>query len=205
VLGVAELSSLPREVAAEVVLHAAARLGDAGRHRGATHRALRRILGATPPRRPVRIGRLVVERSGPSLRVGPAKLAAVVERRWALDGTLDLPEVGLRLDARRFDRPPGYVPPRARERVAFDADRLPPDVVVRPRRRGERFAPFGGPASRRVKSFLIDAGVPRWERARVPMVDAAGEVAWIVGVRRGGVATIVDETRRILELTVHCL
>ena len=85
----------------------------------------------------------------------------------------------------------------------FDADRMPARLTVRGRRAGDRFEPFGGPGVRRLKSFLIDAGVPRWDRARVPLVEADGEIVWVVGLRRGRAAPVTPATRRILEMTVR--
>jgi tRNA(Ile)-lysidine synthase len=56
---------------------------------------------------------------------------------------------------------------------------------------------------RRLKSFLIDAGVPRWERPRTALVEAGGEIIWVAGVRRGRVAPVTAATARILELTIE--
>ncbi|PYM45658.1 MAG: hypothetical protein DME14_20055, partial [Candidatus Rokuibacteriota bacterium] len=68
-------------------------------------------------------------------------------------------------------------------------------------RSGDRFTPFGG-VERKLKDFLIDAKVPRWERDRVPIVEAAGEIVWLGGLRRGAAAPVVTRTRRILELAL---
>jgi tRNA(Ile)-lysidine synthase len=87
--------------------------------------------------------------------------------------------------------------------AAFDADLLPRRLQVRARRRGDRFAPFGGPAERRLKSFLIDAGVPRWERERVPLLEAGGDIIWVAGLRRSRAAPVGPGTKRILEVTLR--
>src|SRR5262249_48069825 len=105
--------------------------------------------------------------------------------------------------ARSFPRDERYVVPRETRRVAFDADALPPRLQVRARRRGDRFVPFGGPAERRLKSFLIEAGGPRWERERVPPLAAGGGRIRVAGLRRGQAAPIRPETRRILEVTLR--
>jgi tRNA(Ile)-lysidine synthase len=146
---------------------------------------------------------VIVERSGRWLRVGQGRLPALAAHEFPVPGELPLPEVGLVLDARCFERAPGYAAPREAARAAFDADLLPRRLHVRGRRRGDRFAPFGGPAERRLKSFLIDAGVPRWERDRVPLVEAGGDIIWVAGFRRGQAAPIGPGTRRILEVTVR--
>jgi tRNA(Ile)-lysidine synthase len=203
VLAVEALRALPVDLAAETLLQAAAELGETRPLRRATHRRLRRLLASERPRRPLRLGRLTLERSGRWLRVGPAQPPALAPREWRIPGLLELCEVGLALDARCFERPPGYAPPRDASRAAFDADRLPSALAVRSRRRGDRFTPFRGAGPRRLKAFLIDAGLPRWERARLPLLEAEGEIIWVAGVRRGASAPVDEGTRRILEVTLH--
>jgi tRNA(Ile)-lysidine synthase len=202
-LEVGPLEAQPLELAAETIRQAAALLGETRPLRGPAQRALRRLLGAAPRRRAVRLGRLVVERSGRRLRVGPPALSAVATRAWAAPGVLEMPEIGQRLTARVFTRGPDYVVPREPAHAAFDADLLPPALTVRARRRGDVFAPFGAAGLRRLKSFLIDAGVPRWQRPRTPLVEAGGDIVWVAGVRRGRRAPITAATTRILELRLE--
>jgi tRNA(Ile)-lysidine synthase len=87
--------------------------------------------------------------------------------------------------------------------VAFDAERLAGPLMVRSRGRGDRFLPFGSDRERRLKSLLIDAKVPRWERDRLPLVEAAGSIVWVGGLRRGAQAPITADSRQILELRLH--
>ena len=203
VLPVPALRAMPEDLAAEVLRRAAMSVEFRGPAlRAAAERALRRALAEPAPRRPVRLGRVRIERSGRHLRVGAGAPAPVAPRAWDVPGSLALEEIGRRLDARVVEASPAYRPPREPTVAAFDADRLPTRLTVRGRRAGDRFEPFGGPGVRRLKSFLIDAGVPRWERARIPLLEAAGEIVWVVGLRRGRAAPITPATRRILEVTV---
>jgi len=200
---VARLEQRPLELAAEMLRQAAAELGETRPLRGAAQRALRKLLAEAPRRRAVRLGQLVVERSGRRLRVGPSVLPAVTTRPWPVPGVLDMPELGQRLAARVFARPADYAVPREPGRAAFDALALPATLTVRARRRGDVFSPFGAPELRRLKSFLIDAAVPRWQRPRSPLVEAGGEIIWVAGVRRGRIAPVTAATTRILELTLE--
>ncbi len=93
---------------------------------------------------------------------------------------------------------------RGLRRVLVEPDHLPPTLTIRPRRPGDRLEPFGG-CSRKVKDLLIDAKVPRWERGRVPVVEAAGKILWLGGVRRGAAAPVTARTRRVLELALSPL
>jgi tRNA(Ile)-lysidine synthase len=201
-LDVGALAERPIELAAEVLRQAAALLGETRPLRGPAQRALRRLLGEAQPRRAARLGRLAVERSGRRLRVGPVALPALVARVWPVPGALELPEINARLGARIVARTGDYTVPRAPGRAAFDADALPSALAVRARRRGDVFSPFGAPALRRLKSFLIDAGVPRWQRPRTPLVEAGGEIIWVAGVRRGSIAPVTATTTRVLELAL---
>jgi len=57
-------------------------------------------------------------------------------------------------------------------------------LLVRARRRGDRFGPSGA-AIAGSKSFLIDAKIPRWTATGGPLVDAGRDILWVAGVRRG--------------------
>ena len=202
VLRVSDLAVYPLELAVEMVRQAGRDLGHSGALRGHAQKTLRRLLAPGAARGSLRAGGVTVERSGPSLRVGPSRLPPLGPRDFPVPGELALPEVGMMLEARSFPRSEDYVAPREAGRAAFDADLLPSRLHVRPRRRGDRFAPFGGPADRRLKSFFIDAGVPRWERERVPLLEAAGDIIWVAGLRRGRAAPVGPGTKRILEVTL---
>jgi tRNA(Ile)-lysidine synthase len=192
------LAALPRPIAAEVLRVAAARLGSRAPLRAWGHRGLRRILAEASPRRPFRLGGIVVEVSGDRVRVGGTRAPALAPRDLAVPGRVELPEIGRALEAVVMTAA-DYAVPRARDRVAFDAAGLPSRLLVRPRRRGDRFRPFGG-GDRRLKSFLIDAKVARWDRDRLPLVDSGRDIVWVVGVRRGAAAPVTPRTSSVVEL-----
>jgi tRNA(Ile)-lysidine synthase len=199
----AALAALPPGVAAEVLRRAAATLGSRAPLRAWGHRGLRRVLAPTAPRRPFRLGGVSVDVSGDRVRVGRAPLPALTPRVIETPGRVELPEVGRALEAIVVSAT-GYALPREPDRAAFDADRLPPRLLVRARRRGDRLSAFGG-GERRLKSLLIDAKIPRWERGRVPIVEADGEIVWAAGLRRAATAPVSATTRRVLELRVVAL
>jgi tRNA(Ile)-lysidine synthetase-like protein len=186
-----------------VLRQAAARLGSRAPLRAWGHRGLRRVLATPPPRRAFRLGGVLVEVSGDRVRVGAGALPSLLARDLAVPGRVALPEIGRALEARLLPAE-GYAVPREPSRVAFDAAAVGRTLVVRPRRRGDRFRPFGG-GQRRLKSFLIDAKVPRWERSRVPIVDAGGQILWLAGLRRADAAPVTPSTREIVELRLISL
>ena len=148
-----------------------------------------------------RLGGVAVEVSSGCLRLAARERPGLPARELTVPGRLELPEIGRSLSARVVSAR-GYVVPRVTERVGFDAASLPSRLTVRARRPGDRFSPFGGDGERRLKSFLIDQKIPRWERGRLPLVEADGRILWVGGVRRGGEAPITTHTRQVLELAL---
>jgi tRNA(Ile)-lysidine synthase len=199
----AALAALPVPLATEVLRQAAARLGGRAPLRAWAHRGLRRVVAAAPPRRPFRLGGVLLEVSGDRVRVGTGPAPPLSARTLPVPGRVELPEIARAIEARLVPRP-GYPLPRDRDVVAFDAAQVPRALTVRPRRRGDRFLAFGA-GERRLKTLLIDAKVPRWERSRLPLVEGAGEILWVAGVRRGAAAPVTAQTREIVEIRLIVL
>jgi len=194
------LRALPRPVAAEVLRQAAARLGSRAPLRAWAHRGLKRVLAVPAPRRPFKLSGVTVEVSGALARLATAPLPPLIERSVLVPGRTELTEIGQALEARLLGAD-AYAIPREPSRVAFDADELAQPLLVRARRRGERFLAFGG-AERRLKTLLIEAKVARWDRARVPVVEAGGTIVWVARLRRGAAGRVTARTRRVLELAL---
>jgi len=194
------LRALPRPVAAEVLRQAAARLGSRAPLRAWAHRGLKRVLAVPAPRRPFKLSGVTVEVSGALARLATAPLPPLIERSVLVPGRTELTEIGQALEARLLGAD-AYAIPREPSRVAFDADELAQPLLVRARRRGERFLAFGG-AERRLKTLLIEAKVARWDRARVPVVEAGGTIVWVARLRRGVAGRVTARTRRVLELAL---
>jgi tRNA(Ile)-lysidine synthase len=84
----------------------------------------------------------------------------------------------------------------------FDADALGTALTLRTRRRGDRFVPLGMRTSRKLQDYFVDRGVPAPLRDQVPIVEAQGEIAWIVGHAPAAPFAITAETRRAARITV---
>ena len=61
------------------------------------------------------------------------------------------------------------------------------DVTIRSRRGGERFQPNPKRPRRTLKNLLHEAGVPVWERARLPLIFCGEQLVWVpeIGVEYG--------------------
>lgn len=121
-------------------------------------------------------------------------------------GRVEVPEAGLWLNAEV--RPVGAAvhagdvnQGEGVQSAVVDADRMTAPLVVRNRRPGDRFWPLGLGAEKKLKEFFIDAKVPRRLRDRIPLVEAGGQVVWVVGYRVDERFRVGPATRRVVALT----
>lgn len=71
----------------------------------------------------------------------------------------------------------------SRQVVEFSAASIAFPLKVRTFQPGDRFRPCGQGGAKKLKSFFIDAKIPREERVRIPLL-LGPELLWVVGVRR---------------------
>jgi tRNA(Ile)-lysidine synthetase-like protein len=125
------------------------------------------------------------------------------EGRNRANGAADTGHPGIFLWEERGKTAPGRIRRLAEggNWAAFDGERLPHPLSVRPLRAGDRIRPFGLGSKKKVKEILIDRKVPREERWGRPVVcDANGEILWIPGVVRSAHAPVTPLTRRTIVL-----
>lgn len=87
-------------------------------------------------------------------------------------------------------------------RACLDYDRVGGGLLlVRGRRRGDRFYPQGAPGTKSLKDFFIDQKVPASERPAVPLVTSEkGTILWVAGLRIAHCFRITPATKRVLVL-----
>ncbi len=87
-------------------------------------------------------------------------------------------------------------------RQVFGAAALGSDLVVRPRQPGDVFTPLGMQGSKKLKRYLIDIGLPAWERAAQLVLVAGGRIAWVVGHAIGAEFAVTDRSVPTVEIEV---
>jgi len=87
--------------------------------------------------------------------------------------------------------------------VELDPKHMTTELRVRFLAPGDRFFPLGAPGSRRLSRFLADAGVPREERQRVPLVFAGDELIWVAGIRPCEPRRVSSHTETRLRLSLQ--
>ncbi|GFO56289.1 tRNA(Ile)-lysidine synthase [Geomonas sp. Red276] len=71
----------------------------------------------------------------------------------------------------------------SRQVAFFDPDQAPFPWTVRNSRPGDRFTPLGMTGEQKVKDLFINEKIPLGDRSRVPLIESAGRILWVGGVR----------------------
>jgi tRNA(Ile)-lysidine synthase len=121
---------------------------------------------------------------------------------------LDVPGIVTLADGRRLSAEVARVPcdtpvRRAELEVELDAAELSPALGVRFAVPGDRFRALGAPGSKALTRFLADRGVPREERARIPLVTEGAEILWVAGLAPCERRRVHARTEWRLRLTLH--
>lgn len=81
-----------------------------------------------------------------------------------------------------------------------DADKIKFPVIVRARKEGDYFYPFGFGKRKKLQDFFVDEKVPRDERDSIPIIENQGEIVCIVGYRLDDRYKIEHNTKKCIEI-----
>ncbi|MDY5969200.1 MAG: tRNA lysidine(34) synthetase TilS [Bacteroidales bacterium] len=86
----------------------------------------------------------------------------------------------------------------------FDAELLKQPLTMRHWRKGDRFLPFGMKGSQLLSDYFNDHKFTRHQReACWLLIDAEGNILWIVGHRASATASVTANTRRVLHVSLR--
>ena len=116
-------------------------------------------------------------------------------------GEVFLREVGRRIKSEVLEQASGLdyseLPPHE---AYIDFYKVGKEIVVRNRREGDRFSPLGIRGTKKVQDFFIDEKVALEERGRIPILESAGRIIWVAGMRVDERFKITPATRKVLKL-----
>jgi tRNA(Ile)-lysidine synthase len=123
------------------------------------------------------------ESEGEFLRLGrPAPPTPAFAYTFEVPGEHSIPELALKVRLRQGEVADWMFQNAPRRAGLALPLRSGEKVMVRNRRPGDRIQPLGFPCSRRLKGLLMDRGVPRQLRDRLPLLLVGDRLAWIPGI-----------------------
>jgi len=117
-------------------------------------------------------------------------------------GHTAIPELNAAVDVRI--RPVEKIRPGLRRLGAFraclDTDCLVGKLLLRNRRAGDRFQPYGMSGTQKVSDLLIDRRIPASLRDEVPLLTNRNVILWTVGLRTAAHAAVTHRTQQVLDI-----
>ncbi len=102
---------------------------------------------------------------------------------------------GWRVTARLLDRP---LTGLDNFQACTDYDKVGENLLVRTRKRGDRFIPPGLGEETKLGRFMINARIPQSWRDNIPLVCSEKGIAWVVGYRIDDRFNVTEGTKRVL-------
>lgn len=86
--------------------------------------------------------------------------------------------------------------------IYVDMDKIKFPLIVRARKPGDYFYPFGFGKKKKLQDFFVDEKVPRDERDAVPIIESDGNIVCIAGYRLDDRFKIDDNTKKCLQIKI---
>ena len=84
----------------------------------------------------------------------------------------------------------------------FDLDKIKQPLIVRFRKEGDRFIPFGQKGEKKIGKFLTAQYVPEEMRNKTLVITDSEKIIWLYPIRTSEQTKITSETKKILQLQV---
>ena len=172
----------------------------AGRDISAEH--VRAVLKAARDGGAADVPGLRAARTGDRLVFGVREGGQLPERALTVPGRTELPEAGLAVTAEKFTGGPEVVH-KSYNIFFFQCENICGSITVASRRPGDRMRPVGRGCTKTLKQLFAEAGVPAWERDRVPVLrDQAGVLA-VMGIGQDERAAVRSGERQIVKIEFY--
>ncbi len=87
----------------------------------------------------------------------------------------------------------------AKNKVCFKyIPQMEEGFIIRNRRKGDKFIPFGKSSEKKLKDIFIDLKVPKSERDKVPLVVFQDKILWIAGYKRSAFYPVDKSSKKTI-------
>lgn len=85
----------------------------------------------------------------------------------------------------------------------IDFDKVSGELLIRPRKSGDRFSPLGLGGSKKLKDYMIDKKIPQDKRDSTPILCDNSGIIWVIGYGLSDKYKITEETKSTLRINVE--
>ncbi len=82
--------------------------------------------------------------------------------------------------------------------ACFDIREENPEFIIRNRKEGDKFLPFGKKTEKKLKDVLIDLKIPRFMRDTIPLLEFRNKILWVIGHKRSGYYPVDEKSKKVI-------
>ncbi len=82
--------------------------------------------------------------------------------------------------------------------VCFDIGEENPEFVIRNRKEGDKFLPFGKKTEKKLKDIMIDLKIPKFMRDTIPLLEFRNKILWVIGHKRSGYYPVNEKSKKVI-------
>lgn len=125
------------------------------------------------------------------------------EYRWNGKNPLEIREINLKFVGKEIKKENfPYLDFNDKARAYLDMAKLRFPLLIRNRRRGDRYRPLGAPGQKKLKEIMRAKGIPLSERERRPVFFSGEEIVWALGLPVSEKHKISGETGNIFTVKI---
>ncbi|MBN2761683.1 MAG: tRNA lysidine(34) synthetase TilS [Bacteroidales bacterium] len=96
-----------------------------------------------------------------------------------------------------------YVLPGDKNIASFDADAIKFPMIIRRWKNGDYFYPLGMKGKKKLSDFFVDEKIALPDKKGIWILESAGNIVWVIGLRIDDRFKVTASTRRILQIVYH--
>ncbi len=116
-----------------------------------------------------------------------------------------LEDHGIELDLEVVDFDHIYLKSKAKNIKYFDHSKIVGNLMVRTRKNGDKFNPFGMQGSKKIKDYFIDEKIPRDLRNQIPLLIDETNILWVIGYRTSEIYKLDKAGKKVLKVEIKTI
>jgi len=117
-----------------------------------------------------------------------------------IPGSVNIKETGKKIIAKIIARP---IKLKIKDKniALLDLEKTGKNILIRSRKIGDRFSPFGPGGMKKIKDFLINEKISPDKKGVIPILESRGKIIWVAGMRIDNRFKIANTTKKAVKFT----
>lgn len=125
------------------------------------------------------------------------------EYQWSGKNSLEIREINLKFEGKEMKKDKfRRLDFNDEDRAYIDMAKLRFPLLIRNRRRGDRYQPLGAPGQKKLKEIMRAKGIPLSEREKRPVFLCGEEIVWVLGLPVSEKHKISEKTGKIFTVKI---